>query len=37
MPTAGAGIRGGFLHGTFDGEVAYPVEKSVNPEDLAKK
>ncbi|MCH9653308.1 MAG: DUF1501 domain-containing protein [Planctomycetes bacterium] len=33
---AGAGIRGGILHGTSDAEAAYPAENPVSPEDLAK-
>lgn len=33
---AGAGIRGGIVHGTSDGEAAYPIESPVSPEDLAK-
>jgi uncharacterized protein (DUF1501 family) len=33
---AGAGVRGGVLHGTSDAEAAYPLEHPVSPEDLAK-
>jgi hypothetical protein len=32
---AGAGIRGGILHGRSDKHAAYPVEHPVSPEDLA--
>ena len=33
---AGAGIRGGIVYGKSDREAAYPIEKPVSPEDLAK-
>ncbi len=33
---AGAGIRGGIVYGKSDKEAAYPDEKPVTPEDLAK-
>lgn len=33
---AGAGVRGGIVYGKSDREAAYPEEKPVSPEDLAK-
>jgi hypothetical protein len=33
---AGAGIRGGIVYGSSDKHAAYPDEKPVSPEDLAK-
>ncbi len=33
---AGAGIRGGIAYGSSDKDAAYPNEKSVTPESLAK-
>ena len=33
---AGAGIRGGSVYGKTDSHAAYPEEKPVSPEDLAK-
>lgn len=32
---AGAGVRGGIVHGRSDADAAYPLEQSVSPEDLA--
>lgn len=32
---AGAGIRGGELHGRSDADAAYPAENPVSPEDMA--
>lgn len=32
---AGAGIRGGIVHGKSDKDAAYPVENPTSPEDLA--
>ncbi|MDA1017155.1 MAG: DUF1501 domain-containing protein [Planctomycetota bacterium] len=32
---AGAGIRGGIMHGASDKDAAYPIENPVSPEDLA--
>jgi hypothetical protein len=32
---AGAGIRGGILHGRSDKDAAYPADQPVRPEDLA--
>ena len=33
---AGAGVRGGIVYGKSDKEAAYPDDKPVSPEDLAK-
>ncbi|NIP96620.1 MAG: DUF1501 domain-containing protein, partial [Akkermansiaceae bacterium] len=33
---AGAGVRGGIVYGQTDRQAAYPTEKPVSPEDLAK-
>lgn len=33
---AGAGVRGGIVHGRSDKEAAFPDDKPVTPEDLAK-
>jgi hypothetical protein len=33
---AGAGIRGGIVYGKSDRDAAYPIEKPVSPEDIAK-
>lgn len=32
---AGAGIRGGLVHGKSDKDAGYPIEKPVSPEDLS--
>lgn len=31
---AGAGVRGGYVHGSSDAQAAYPAEDPVRPEDL---
>jgi hypothetical protein len=33
---AGAGIRGGIVYGKSDRDAAYPIEKPISPEDIAK-
>ena len=32
---AGAGVRGGLVHGASDRQAAYPVTPPVSPDDLA--
>ena len=35
MLLAGAGVRGGLVHGSSDGSAAYAAENPVSPDDLA--